>query len=476
MAAAAQAVTVFFSYSHQDETFRDELAKHLSILERQSVISGWHDRKILPGEEWDHQIDENLQKADIILLLISSDFIASNYCWDVEVKISMQRHEAGNGVVIPIILRRVDWSGAVFGKLQFLPKNADPVDSWKSRDDAYHNITQGIRAVANQLIQKRQQQRITESKQAALQQYRQKVEEFAADGEISYVETVILQDLQQQLGLTDEEAEAVKKAVLEPIEQYQNNLNRYRQTFINLLQKSGNKLQTKERNELKKLQDYFKLRDEDIIKIEAELTANLQENVPSNVVSEREKTKISLPQPIQTKEIELKSERGVNYTELRDLLAAGEWKKADEETAKVMFKVANREEEGWLRVEDIDSFPCEDLGTIDRLWVHYSKGKFGFSVQKEIYQSLGGQREYNKEVWEQFGDAVGWRVKKKWIYYKDITFSLEAPQGHLPNEVRSIKLTKNCEQLLRGVFRRSYAGSGFSIPDTEKLTIIPLFL
>ncbi len=429
----AQAVTVFFSYSHKDETFRDELANHLRILERQRVISGWHDRKILPGEEWDHQIDENLQTADIILLLISSDFIASNYCWDVEVKISMQRHEAGNAVVIPIILRRVDWSGAVFGKLQFLPKNADPVDSWKSRDDAYHNITQGIRAVANQLIQKRQEQRITESKKIALQQYRQKVEEFAADGEISDVETFILQDLQQQLGLTYEEAEVVKKAVLEPIEQYQAKLNHYQQTFINLLQKSGNKLQTKERNELKKLQDYFKLRDEDIIKIEAEVTASIQENVPSNIVSDHEETKISLSQPIQTKEIELKSERGVNYTELRDLLAAGKWKEADKETEKVMLKVANREKEGWLRNSDIYDFPCEDLRTIDKLWVHYGKGKFGFSVQKEIYQSLGGKIKYNKEVWNQFGDAVGWRVNNEWIDdYRDVTFSLEAPKGHLP--------------------------------------------
>ncbi|MCC5646944.1 toll/interleukin-1 receptor domain-containing protein [Nostoc sp. CHAB 5824] len=120
---------LFFSYSHKDETLRDELAKHLTILERQSVISSWHDRKILPGEEWDHQINDNLNTADIILLLISSDFLFSKYCWDVEVKKAIERHHAGEACVIPVILRSVDWSGATFAKLQALPKNAEPVVS-----------------------------------------------------------------------------------------------------------------------------------------------------------------------------------------------------------------------------------------------------------------------------------------------------------------------------------------------------------
>jgi hypothetical protein len=128
---------------------------------------------------------------------------------------------------------------------------------------------------------------------------------------------------------------------------------------------------------------------------------------------------------------QLKTEKS-DYTELRDLLAAGNWKEADRETATVMLKVASREKEGWLGEEDIDRFPCEDLKIIDRLWVHYSKGKFGFSVQKEIYQSLGGTREYNNQIWYQFCETVGWRVNNEWIYYSDMTFSLEAPPGHLP--------------------------------------------
>ncbi len=143
------------------------------------------------------------------------------------------------------------------------------------------------------------------------------------------------------------------------------------------------------------------------------------------------KASISSPQP-ETQEVELKSERGVDYTRLRDLLAAGKWKEADQETAKVMLQAANREEAGYLRVEDIAIFPCDDLRTIDRLWVKYSNGKFGFSVQKKIYQSLGGTRGYNEKIWDAFGDRVGWRDKERWLYYNDLTFDLKAPSGHLP--------------------------------------------
>jgi hypothetical protein len=124
----------------------------------------------------------------------------------------------------------------------------------------------------------------------------------------------------------------------------------------------------------------------------------------------------------------------VNYTNLRDLLAAGKWKEADAETTRAMLQAAKREEEGWFRYEDIDNFSCEDLRIIDQLWVSASQGKFGFSVQKEIYESLGGTREYNEEVWNKFGDRVGWRNWRKvgWLYYSDLTFGREAPKAHLP--------------------------------------------
>jgi serine/threonine protein kinase len=129
------------------------------------------------------------------------------------------------------------------------------------------------------------------------------------------------------------------------------------------------------------------------------------------------------------------------YQKLEKLLAAGEWKEADEETGRVMLLVGKQEKSGvfsvlenfpFLTVGDIDNFPHEDLYTINQLWLKYSKGKFGFSVQKKIYQDLGGTRDYQYQMWNQFGEKVGWKKGEMWLDYSDLTFSLTAPIGHLP--------------------------------------------
>ena len=137
------------------------------------------------------------------------------------------------------------------------------------------------------------------------------------------------------------------------------------------------------------------------------------------------------PQPVK-----LISAKGVDYRKLDRLLASGKWKEADEETLKKMLEEAGRTEDGWLRIEDIDQFPCEDLRTIDQLWVKYSNGRFGFSVQKRIYESLGGTREYDEKIWEAFGDRVGWRVKNTWLEYNELKFNTKAPVAHLPAGIR----------------------------------------
>ncbi len=146
-----QVIEVFFSYAHEDEQLRDELAKHLKLLERQKVITAWHDRKITAGTEWSGQIDKHLESAKIILLLVSADFLASDYCYDVELKRAMERHEAKEARVIPVILREVDWEGTSFGKLQAIPKNAMPVTNWSNRDQAFADIARGIRRAVEKL-------------------------------------------------------------------------------------------------------------------------------------------------------------------------------------------------------------------------------------------------------------------------------------------------------------------------------------
>ena len=145
-----------------------------------------------------------------------------------------------------------------------------------------------------------------------------------------------------------------------------------------------------------------------------------------------EKWLAMLPQATMSQPVNLISAKGVDYSQLDRLLASEKWKEADRETARVMLKVAGEKEDGRLNDEHIDNFPCEDLRTIDQLWVKYSNERFGFSVQKRIYQSLGGTREFDSKIWEAFLDRLGWRVNSNELHYIDLKFNTKAPEGHLP--------------------------------------------
>lgn len=132
-------------------------------------------------------------------------------------------------------------------------------------------------------------------------------------------------------------------------------------------------------------------------------------------------------------DIPLKSERGVDYTKLRDLLASAKWKEADEETTNKILEVAGRTNEGYLLNSDINTFPVKDLGTIDLLWVKYSNGYFGFSVQKDIYESLGGTSQLDDTIWAAFGDRVGWRVNGRWLSASQIKLASNPQIGYFPS-------------------------------------------
>jgi hypothetical protein len=146
-----QPVKLFYSYAHEDEELRVKLENHLSLMRRKKDIASWHDRDISAGTEWKKSIDENLEAAQIILLLVSDDFLASDYCYDIEMARAMERHDSGEARVIPIILRPCDWHDAPFGKLQALPKNAQPITKWENVDEAFLNVAQGIRRVVKEL-------------------------------------------------------------------------------------------------------------------------------------------------------------------------------------------------------------------------------------------------------------------------------------------------------------------------------------
>lgn len=136
---------LFFSYSHKDKVLRDQLETHLSTLKRENRISAWHDRKITAGTEWKGQIDERLKSSSIILLLVTANFLASDYCNDVELRYAMEQHHQSKACVIPVILRPCDWKTTIFAKLQALPTDGKPAIDWKTRDAAFLNVVEGIR-------------------------------------------------------------------------------------------------------------------------------------------------------------------------------------------------------------------------------------------------------------------------------------------------------------------------------------------
>ena len=151
----AQPLELFYSYAHADEALRKKLETFLVMLRREGVIREWHDRKIGAGTEWSGQIDAHLDSADVILLLVSQNFLASDYCYDVELRHAMERHEAGEARVIPIILRPSDWKGAPFAELQAVPRDGRPVMKWPNRDEAFLDVTRGIREAVQSLHEAR---------------------------------------------------------------------------------------------------------------------------------------------------------------------------------------------------------------------------------------------------------------------------------------------------------------------------------
>ncbi len=149
----ARTISVFLAYSHQDEELLDQLHEHLAPLRRQNKISVWHDRKIEAGEEWGRAIDEQLKTCDVILIMVSSSFINSDYCYNKELAAAIDRHNSGEARVIPVILRHCDWKELPFGNIQALPRDGRPVTIWNDRDDAWLNVAQGIRRVVDSISQ-----------------------------------------------------------------------------------------------------------------------------------------------------------------------------------------------------------------------------------------------------------------------------------------------------------------------------------
>ena len=148
-----KSLRAFISYSHTDESLKDEFVKHLHPLKRLGLLENWHDRKIRPGDEFDKSISNELDKADLVFLLISVDFINSKYCYDIELERSMEKHNNKTSRVVPIILRDCLWEHSSFGGLQALPKDGKAVRGFPDTDTAFKEIAKAVHDLALELLQ-----------------------------------------------------------------------------------------------------------------------------------------------------------------------------------------------------------------------------------------------------------------------------------------------------------------------------------
>lgn len=271
--AANQSVTLFISYAHRDEELKTQLDKHLTPLKLQKVIDKWSDRQIEGGQDWAHQIDSNLKSADIILLLVSPDFVSSEYCAGIELREAMTRYHRGDAVVVPVILEPCDWKWLDFGKLQATPKDGKAITDWANINSAFLDVTNTIRQIAQGLLDQRQKK--LEEKQAAAARYKSKVEEVLSDGEITPLERKTLNELRDLLGLTAEEAEAIKDSAYQPLREYQSKLVQYRVDLMETIQ-ADYPLSERTIADLKQRQRELGLKVEDADRLEVELLADAE--------------------------------------------------------------------------------------------------------------------------------------------------------------------------------------------------------
>jgi tetratricopeptide (TPR) repeat protein len=157
-----QPISVFYSYDENDKDLRDQLDRHLANLERQQLIKPWHDQDIRAGTEWKRDINEHLNTAQIILLLISPDFIASDYRYSTEMKRALERHNSGYAFVIPVLLRPCDIDGSAFNQLDILPDNRKAITLWPNADEAFQDVVIGIRQVVKEFLPRTKEQWLDE--------------------------------------------------------------------------------------------------------------------------------------------------------------------------------------------------------------------------------------------------------------------------------------------------------------------------
>lgn len=267
--------------------------------------------------------------------------------------------------------------------------------------------------------------------------YRKEMEKRARQGKFSAAARRLLARRQLELGISEADAEEIKTEVLKPFRDYQRKLHEYREALVECLREEK-VLTPGTREDMIAYRVHLGLKPEDVSFIEQELTDSVLEAALLDELS-LDSLDISATQDAenlqQQEDDNLASEKGVDYTRLRDLLKAGQWQEADKETADRMLEAMAKKSWADVTSEDLLNFPCADLKTVDRLWTTCSDGRFGLSVQKEIYVECGARLDGKypgNEIWRKFCDRIGWRVNDSYIGYGGVIFGTSAPEGHLP--------------------------------------------
>ncbi len=271
-------IEVFISYSHQDDELRQEFIKQLSSLTRQKLIKTWDDRAIDAGAEWAQEIAQNLERAEIILLLVSANFMSSDYCYGTELTRALERHQAQTVQVIPIIIRACDWQESPLGQLQAIQSVASSRNQY-DRDHSWVEVITEVRKVAKQI---RDRKILAAQQQAKLHQtFRDKAlaiyQDYYQDGALSAAAKSLLKKTWKDLGL--DEASAQK--ILQQVEERQEHLAEYRSAFVADLSAQGT-LTPAQRQSLGELQDAFGLGDAEIKQIEEQVLADRQPSLEDN--------------------------------------------------------------------------------------------------------------------------------------------------------------------------------------------------
>ena len=422
---------IFISHKHSDETIAHKLfdfIKSALKLDDEDILctSDPDSGLTFNSNTISDQLKRNLKGAEALIALITTDSLRSPWIpfeigsfWPTEKPIILILGPGLSPSSLPGLLKgwnsiRVEDENAfdlLNAVINELDKKLDIRQNNKrsQRDRFLEGFLIQFRAWESKLsesdtVKKEEFKKLEEQLQKA-EQEREEFQEQKQHLKKSH------QSLQQRL----EEREKEINHLRETNNNYQQEKQQIEQSLKSRIDELNHQL---EQNKIKSQSDQNKL--------------NEKESIISQLKEQLKQLEISSKSNKNT-EPQLKSEKGIDYSKLRDLLAAGQWKEADGETTNVMLQAAGRQKQGWLDTGDIGKFPCEDLRTINQLWLHYSNGKFGFSVQKEIYESLVGTKEYDKEIWREFVEAVGWRKGDEWLNYSDYIFDNElAPSGHLP--------------------------------------------